>query len=76
MWHQEEIELSINDLGLLHKSLINVGTRRRINDGRASFLKEPLSHSLIDDNQSNLRRFDILFFGQSVFISNYVLKLL
>ena len=76
VWHKEEIELSINDLGLLHKSLVNVGTRRRINDGRATFLKEPLSHSFIDDNQSNLRRFDILIFSQSIFISNNVLKLL
>ena len=76
MRHQEEIELAINDLGLLHKSLVNVGAGRRIQDGRASFLKEPLSHSFVYDNQSNLRRLDISVVLKPILISHNFLKLL
>lgn len=76
MRYQEEIELAINNLRLLHKSLINVGTWRRIKDGRASFLKEPLSHSFVDDYQSNLRRLDLFVVLQPILVGHNFLKLL
>ena len=76
MRHQEEIELTIDHLRLLHKSLVNVSTWWRIQDGRASFLKEPLSHSFVNDDQSNLRGLNFSVVLKSILLSHNFLKLL
>jgi hypothetical protein len=54
MRDQEEIELSILSLGLFNESLVNVGTRRWVEDLLASLFEDALSHSLVDDDEGDL----------------------
>jgi hypothetical protein len=57
--NKEEIKSAIDHLTLLHKALINVSALRRIvNEGLTigglSLLEESLTHSLVDNDESNL----------------------
>lgn len=52
--NQEEIKLSVDDFALLDKSLINVGSLRRVQYSVAFLLEESLSDPLVDDNQGDL----------------------
>jgi hypothetical protein len=77
---QEEIELSIDDLGLLDESVVHIGTLRRVEDLRSmlgatrSLLKESLSHTLVNDDQGNMGKNVTLALGV-VLISEDLLKL-
>ena len=58
MRHQEEIEGSIDDFGLLNEAVINVGTLWWVgNGGVHSLLEESLSNTLVDDDQGMLWMF-------------------
>ena len=71
MWHKEEIESALNDLRLLNKAMVNVSSLRRIENVRLMgtwlnlcLLEESLSHTLIDNNKSDLwKRIDALSLG-------------
>jgi len=53
--HQEEIKDSIDNLWLLDKSIVDVGSLRRILDtGCLVQLEESLPYSLVDDDESVL----------------------
>lgn len=57
MRHQEEIEGSIDDIFLLNKALINVGTLWWVVNLVHSLLEESLSNTLVDDDQGMLWMF-------------------
>jgi len=62
MWHQEEVECSVNNLRLLNEAIVNISTLRGICDHSISMstflatthLEESLPDSLVDYDQSNL----------------------
>jgi reverse gyrase len=54
VWYKEEIELAVNNFRLLNESLVNIGSLRRISDVRIGLFKESLSHSLVDNYQSDM----------------------
>jgi len=76
--HKEEIELAINDFGLLDEAIIDVGTLGRVVDVvlavvLLSLLEEPLTDTLVHDDQRDLRgRLLELFFN--VLLTDSVLK--
>jgi len=58
--HEEEIELAIDDLGLLDEARVDVGTLRRVVDKvltvvTGSLLEESLSHTLVHNDQGDFR---------------------
>lgn len=76
--HEEEVKLTINDFGLLDEAIIDVGTLWRVVDVvlavvLLSLLEEPLANTLVHNNQSDLRRTLLLFFGDVV-LADSVLK--
>jgi hypothetical protein len=63
VWHKEEIELTIDDLRLLHKSVVHIGTLRWIENAGAMALglfEESLSDTLVDDDKGNVGK-DVSF---------------
>ena len=58
MRHKEEVESAVDDFGLLHESIVDIGTLGRVSDGsiraRAD-LEEPLSDALVHDDEGVLR---------------------
>jgi hypothetical protein len=52
--NQEEVELSINYFRLLNKTLINIGSGRRVENVSLGLFEESLSYSLVDNDQSDL----------------------
>lgn len=58
MWHQEEVEAAVHDLGLLDEALVHVGALRRVVDEvlaiRLGLLEEALAYTLVHDNQGDL----------------------
>jgi hypothetical protein len=52
--NQEEVELSINYFRLLNKTLINIGSGRRVENLSLGLFEESLSYSLVDNDQSDL----------------------
>jgi len=57
--HQEEIELAVDNFGLLNEASVDVGTLRRVvNEGLPvvawRLLEESLAHALVDDDESDL----------------------
>ena len=61
MRHEEEVEATLNNFGLLNEAVINVGTLRRVEDVSgvrawvfSSLLEESLSHTLIDDDECDV----------------------
>lgn len=51
---QEEVELSIDDLGLFNEAGIDVGTLRRVDDLLSSDFEESLSDSLVNEDKGDL----------------------
>lgn len=73
MRHQEEIEGSIDDFGLLNEAVINVGTLWRVgNGGVHSLLEESLSNTLVDDDQSMLWKSWIVCLKTILLLDNLV----
>lgn len=71
MWHKEEIELTIDDLRLLHKSVVHIGTLGWIEDAGAMALglfEESLSDTLVDDDKGNVRK-DVSFILRVILVS-------
>jgi hypothetical protein len=58
VWHEEEIELTIDDLGLLHESVVHIGTLGWVEDAAlvGVLFKESLSDTLVDNDQSDVRK--------------------
>lgn len=83
MWHKEEIESALNDLRLLNKAMVNVSSLRRIENVRLmgawlslGLLEESLSHTLVDDNKSDLwKRIDAFSLG-IILVSHDLLELI
>lgn len=72
VWHEEEVEFAVDDLCLLNESLIDEGSLRRVEDLGARLLEEPLSDSLVDDDEGDV--WELLLF--TVLISHDLLQLL
>ena len=76
MRHQEEIEASILNSGLLNKALIDIGTLRRVgNLGILAGLEESLSNTLVDNDQGMLWKLS-LWDVTTIFCNNNLVKLL
>jgi hypothetical protein len=82
MRHKEEVKATFNDLWLLNKTVINISSLRRVQDvsgvrawmiGR--FLEEPLSHTLIDDDECGMGESVALSF-RVVFVSHNLFQLI
>lgn len=76
--HEEEVELTVDDFGLLYEAIINIGTLRRVVDVvlaivLLSLLEEPLANTLVHDDQSDLRSLLLLLFF-NVVLADSVLK--
>jgi len=59
--HEEEVELAIDDLGLLDEARVHVGTLRRVVDevlalGPARLLEESLADALVHDDERDVGR--------------------
>ena len=55
MGHEEEIESSLHNFGLLNEAVINISTLRRVQDVvLARFLEESLSNTLVDDDECDM----------------------
>jgi len=92
MWHQEEVKCSIDNFRLLDETIVNIGTLRRIGDHGIAMsalltthLKESLSYSFVDNDQSDLRHlkfggtiffFFFLITSKRVLLSNNLIELL
>jgi len=73
MRHQEEIEESIDDFGLLNEAVINVGTLWRVgNGGVHSLMEESLSNTLVDDDQGMLWKAWVVCFKAILLLDNLV----
>lgn len=77
--HQEEIELAIDDFGLLDEALVHIGTLRGVEDSTSlvawGLLEESLSDSLVNNGESDLRQFVALSL-RVVLVSKNLLKLI
>jgi hypothetical protein len=80
--NEEEVETSFDNLGLLHETVVHICTLRRVQDVRGvrswvirGFLKESLSHTLVDDDECDLGEGAALRF-RVVFVSQDLLELL
>lgn len=65
--NEEEIELAVDDFGLLDEAIIDVGTLGRVIDkvlavALLSLLEEPLANTLVHDDQSDLRGLLVVLF--------------
>ena len=78
MWYEEEIECAVYYFGLLHESVVNVGTLRRVTNCGicTSHLEESLSYSLIYYNESVLRMLLLLVGIETILLLDNFLKLL
>lgn len=55
VWHKEEIELTIDDLGLLHESGVHIGSLGWVEDTLVTLLfKESLSDTLVDNDKGHV----------------------
>lgn len=67
MRNEEEVELSINDLGLLNEAMVNIGTLRWVQDlslvvtATLSLLEESLSDTFVHDDESNVGKRSLAF---------------
>ena len=83
MRHEEEVELAIDDLRLLHESCIDIGTLRRVVNLVAAIirhrlLEESLSDSLVDDDEGDLGGLEalrLLLRVQAILKGNDLVKL-
>ena len=82
MRNKEEVETTFDDLGLLHEAVVHICTLRRVQDVRSvrswvvsGFLKESLSHTLVDDDECDLGEGASLRL-RIVFVSQDLLQLL
>jgi len=59
VWHKEEIELTIDDLGLLNESVVYIGTLRWVEDTPLVLVlfKESLSYTLVDNDQGHVGQY-------------------
>jgi hypothetical protein len=77
--HEEEVKSAINNLCLLDKSVINIGSLGRVENlslVRCSLLlEESLSHALIDDDECDVRKSISLRLGV-VLVSEDLLELI
>lgn len=74
--HQEEVELAIHHLALLHEALVDVSTLRRVVDESLAgaglgLLEESLANALINDNKRDLRALHVS--GVHTLRSEYVI---
>lgn len=82
VWHQEEVELSINHLRLLNKALINIGSLWWVVNESVTIvvglLEEALAYTLVDDNQGHLWCWQLLLasFEVAVLLINDTVQLL
>lgn len=72
---KEKVEFPINDFGLLNKTLVNVSTRRRVQDLRASFFEESLSDSFVHDDEGDLGSSLIILTLETILISDNLFEL-
>ncbi len=70
VWHEEEIELTIDDLGLLDESVVHIGALRGVEDAALVlvFLEESLSDALVDDDECHVREI-VALASRVVFVS-------
>ena len=74
--HQEEVELAVNYLLLLHEALVDVGSLRRIDDASlGASLEEPLPDSLVDDDERVVGQLKLLLGVLLVFFSDDLVEL-
>jgi len=78
VWYEKEIKCPIYYFGLLHESVVNVRTLRRVtNCGICTgHLEESLSYSLIYYNESVLRMLLLLVGIETILLLDNFLKLL
>ena len=74
--YQEEIELAVDDFGLFNESLVNVSTLGWVFEFFGLSVKEALSDSLVDNNQSDDWRRDGIACVCAIFVGDYDLELL
>lgn len=81
MGHQEEIEFAIDNFALFDKALIDISTLRRVVNHGALLaclvlLEEPLTNTLVHDNERDLWLFHYLFIFILIkaifFVDNFV----
>jgi len=76
--HKEEVELTIDDFGLLDEAIVDVGTLGRVVDVwllaivLLSLLEESLANTLVHDDQRDLRGSYSVFF-RNAFLADGVL---
>ncbi len=70
--NQEEVEFAVDDFRLLNESLVHVGTLRWVLDVSSTDFEEPLSDSLVNDGESDIRDLGL----STVLVSEDLLELL
>jgi len=77
--HEEEVESAINNLCLLDESVINIGSLGRVENlstvRLSLLLKESLSHTLVDDDECDVRKGNAFRLGV-VLVSEDLLELI
>ena len=76
--HEEEVESAVDDFGLLHESVVDIGTLGRVSDGSVrarADLEEPLSHALVHDDEGVLRARLLLARVETVLLVDNFLEL-
>jgi hypothetical protein len=76
MRNEEEIEFAVNNFRLFNESLIQIGSLGWVENLMADLFEESLSDSLVDNNQSDLRKRLLLASGLSILVSHDLLELL
>lgn len=76
--HEIEIELSVNDFGVLNEGLIDIGALRWVGNALSLFLEKSLSDSLVHDNQGNIRHSELALWStvNTIFFDAKILELL
>lgn len=79
MRHEEEVKSAINNLCLLDESVINIGSLGRVENlssvRLSLLLKESLSHTLVDDDECDVRKGNAFRLGV-VLVSEDLLELI
>lgn len=69
--NEEEVKLAVDDLGLLDEALVNVSSLgwvvNELSLRASSLLEESLADALVDNDESNFRRFNLLRFLLTIF---------
>jgi hypothetical protein len=77
--HEEEVKSAINNLCLLDESVINIGSLGRVENlstvRLSLLLKESLSHTLVDDDECDVRKGNAFRLGV-VLVSEDLLELI